>query len=173
MKHTRLILAILLIIAFSVFAIASGEGESETVDQGSGTASLTETSSKTETSEDDSILGDCSVVIDSSRMAKADDGKDIIIVTYYFTNVSSEKAIGFNEILNHDATQGDVQLSEAVFVAEDVEYEWENATKPVNKGETVKVEVAYRLESSEDVVITLNEWVSWDYKVITKTFSIK
>ncbi len=173
MKKTNLILAILLVLAFSVLAIASGESETSTVDQGSGAAASLTNSSETEISKDDSILGDCSVVIDSSRMAKDDDGDDIIIVTYYFTNVSSEKPIGFNEILNHDATQGDVQLSEAVFVPEDVEYEWENATKPVNKGETVKVEVGYRLESTEDVVITLNEWVTWDYKVITKTFSVK
>ena len=67
MKKTSLILTILLIAVFALFAL--GSGESETTDQGSGKAEVAATV--------EGKIGKYSVVIDSCRLAKDYEGKEL------------------------------------------------------------------------------------------------
>lgn len=174
MKKTSLILAVLLVMAFSFFALASMEDESETADQGTESAENGSGTESSEASEEDpSALGDLSVVIDSCRIEKNSEGTDIAIIKYIFTNVSNDEEVSFSQMLHENVFQDDVELSRAIFAADDLEYAWENQTKFIKKGETIEVEEAYILENTtSDIYVKVNEWVSLDYKIIEKTFSI-
>lgn len=184
MKKTSLILALLLVLSFSVFAMASTEEESsgdKTVDQGSGTASgSVDKGDKSEDSgsvskddaSDNTRLGDYSIVIDSCRLAKDYEGKDVVIVKYIFGNVEDDDAVSFVATFNYEVYQNGVGLNEAYFVDDDANYSSDNQLKDIKKGATIEVEVAYVLEdTTSPIEVEVSEWLSWDDVTITKTFA--
>jgi len=184
MKKTSLILAILLVLSFSVFAMASVEDESsenKTVDQGSGTASgSVDKGSNNDASgsvskgddSDNTRLGNYSIVIDSCRLAKDYEGNDVVIVKYIFGNVSGDDAVSFVATLNYEVYQNGVGLNEAYFVEDDANYSSDNQLKEIKKGATIEVEVAYVLEDTvSPIEVEVSEWLSWDDVTLTKTFA--
>ncbi len=184
MKKTNLILAVLLVLAFSVFAIASGESETSAVDQGSGSANVSSSvadqgdgnansSSSSEVSEDNTRLGDYSVVIDSCRLAKDYSGKDVVIVKYIFTNVSDDDATSFSIAVEDNVYQDGVGLNTAIFLNDNVSYSSDNQSKKIKKGTSLDVEVAYVLNDiTTDIEVEVKEFISFNDKTIKKTFSI-
>ena len=158
MKKISLLLATLLIFVFGVFALASGEKES--ADQGSGTA-------------DPSKVGDYSVIIDSCRLAKDYEGKDIVIVKYNFKNVEDDDAAAFYLTFEDAVYQNGVGLNESYVAAESAKYDASAQTKAIKKGASIDVEVAYELNDNKtDIIVEVSELMSFDDKTITKTFSI-
>lgn len=165
MKKTSLILAVLLVLSFSVFALASGDSSGETADQGS-------TAASSESSVDNTAIGNYSVVIDSCRLAKGYDS-DVIIVKYIFTNVSSDEPVSFTFAFDATAYQNGVSLNEEWFVDEGADYDSGNQSKEIKKGASLEVEVAYELNDTvTDVEVEIKELFSFSDKTITKTFSI-
>lgn len=163
-KLTSIILAILLICTFALFAIGSGESDSETSDQGSGSAEVSDTK--------DDELGDYSVVIDSCRLAKDYEGDDIVIVKYIFTNNAEDSAsffLAFDETVYQDG----IGLNECYFADDSANYSSDNQTKEIKQGSTLDVEVAYELnDTTTDIQVEVKELFSFDDKTITKTFTI-
>lgn len=184
MKRTNLILTILLVLAFSVFAIASGESETSTVDQGSGSANASssvsdqgsgnaDNSSGAEVSEDNTLLGDYSVVIDSCRLAKDYSGKPVVIVKYIFTNVSDDDATSFSLAIEENVYQDGVGLNTAIIIDDNASYSSDNQLKKIKKGASLDVEVAYELnDTTTDIEVEVKEFISFNDKTIKKTFSI-
>lgn len=178
MKKLSFLLAIIMIITFSFFALASGEEEKDS-DQGSSSVETTD-NEETETdaaAEDNSSLGDYSVVIDSCRLAKDYEGKDVVIVKYIFGNVSDddEGSASFYLAIEDKVYQNGVGLNEAYVLDEYSNYNSDNQTKEVKKGYTLDVEVAYELnDTTSEIEVEVAELYSFstDPKVITKTFSI-
>jgi len=84
MKKMKVLLSIMLVLMFAMFAFGSGEDTSQ--DQGTGTV---------ESEETDTNIGDYTVEIQSCRLAKDYTGKDVVIVKYLYTNVSNEDATAF------------------------------------------------------------------------------
>ncbi len=167
MKIRKSLLAVLLIIVFLLFAVASGsDSSSETASQGSDAAvSVPE--------EDNTTLGDYSVEIDSCRLAQDFEGKPIVIVKYIFTNVSDDDAASFSFALDASVYQNGVGLNESYFADDSANYNSDNQMKDIKQGATLEVEVAYELnDTSTDIVVEVSEFISFSDKVITKTFSI-
>lgn len=163
MKKISLILAVLLLCAFFVFAL--GSGESETYDQGEGKAD------KQETAADE--LGDYTVTIDSCRLAKDYAGKDVVIIKYTFTNVSNDDATAFYIAFNEGVYQNGVGLNEAYVLDDSADYSADNQTKEIKKGASIEVEVAYELDdTTTDIEVEVKELFSFSDKTITKTFKI-
>ena len=160
-KIICVLLAVLLMGAYCVFAIASGESESE--NQGEGAA---------EKNEDNSNLGNYLVEIKSCRLAKDYEGKDVIIVTYGFTNNDDDSA-AFYVAFEDEAYQNGVGLNKAYMLDESANYSSDNQSKDIKKGATIDVEVAYTLNDTvTDVEVEVSELISFNDKVITKTFKI-
>ena len=157
-KLGALLLAILLIATFGIFALGSGEdGES---DQGSGSA-------------DNTAIGGYSLVIDSCRLAKDYENKDVVIVKYKFTNNSDEPA-PFYLTFDETVYQNGVGLNQAYILKDSANYNADNQTKEIKKGASIDVEVAYELnDTTTDIEVEVKELFSFSDETVKKTFSIK
>ena len=166
MKKSKILLAVLLCLLFVLFAVASGDDSSTTVDQGSDSA-------ETNQAVNDSALGDYSLEILDSRMAKDFEGKDVIIVKYKFTNNNNDTATAFFTAFEDAAFQNGIGLNEAFVLDNSANYSADNQTKEIKKGASLEIEVAYELnDTTSDVVIEVSELFSLDDKTIQKTFKI-
>ena len=164
MKVGKWILMVLLIAVFMLFAL--GSGESETADQGSGTAETKAAASETE-------LGKYTVEIDSCRLAKDYAGKSVVIVKYIFTNVSDESAVSFMFAFDDAVYQDGVGLNQAYVLDDSAKFNSDNQTKEIKKGATLEVEVAYELnDSTTDIEIEVKELFRFNDKTLKKTFKI-
>ncbi len=163
MKKLSLLLATLLLFSFCLFAL--GSGDSETANQGSGEAQSS--------SEANTELGKYSVIIDSCRLAKDYEGKPVVIVKYTFTNNSDENSTAFSFAFDDVVYQNGIGLNESYFVADSANYNSNDQLKEIKKGATLDVEVAYELnDTTTDINVEIKELISFNDKVITKTFSI-
>ncbi len=163
-KTLNLILAILLVATFGLFALGSGE---EDASQGSDKAESTQAADKDET------LGDYQLEILSCRLAKSYDDKDVAIVKYKFTN-NAEEAQCFSWAFDDEAYQDGVGLNRAYVLKDSANYSEDNQIKQIKNGVSLEVEVAYELnDSTTDIQVEVKELISFSDKTITKIFSIK
>lgn len=165
-KILSLVLVLAVLFSFGLFALGSGSSDDEgTADQGSGNAAATE--------QDNTTLGDYSVEIKSCRLAKDFADKDVVIVTYNFTNVNDDDPTAFYIAFEDTVFQGGVGLNEAYILADDANYSADNQTKEIKKGASLEVEVAYELnDTTTDVEVEVKELISFSDKVLKKTFTI-
>lgn len=184
MKKISIILAILMLMAYALFAMASGE--SSTTDEGDDTPvkdeatagddsageSAGESADGSEKAED-STLGKYSVTIDGYRLSYDYEGKTVIIIKYTYTNVSNDTPTAFMIALSDSAFQGGVGLNKSYFVDDSAGYSADNQSKEIKKGASIEVEVAYELnDATTEVDVEVSELISFSDKVITKTFAI-
>ena len=162
MKKMKVLLSIMLVLMFAMFALGSGEDISQ--DQGTGTV---------ESEETDTNIGDYTVEIQSCRLAKDYTGKDVVIVKYLYTNVSNEDATAFYVAFDETVYQNGVGLNESYVLDDSANYSADNPTKEIKKGASLEVEVAYELnDTTTDIEVEVKELFSFDDTTITKTFSI-
>lgn len=165
-KIISLLLAIMLVATFGVFAMASSDSEGGSADQGSDSANGT-------TSVGNEEIGDYSVVIDSCRIAKDYSNKPVVIVKYIFTNNNSEESANFSFAFDDEVYQGGVGLNEAYMLKDSAKYDSDAQYKDIKKGSSIEVEVAYELnDTTTDIEVEVQELFSFDDRTITKTFSI-
>lgn len=163
-KIIALILAVAAIATFALLALGSSSSEDDDVDQGTGEAA--------DQGTPEAEVSDCSVEIQSCRLAQDYEGKPIVIVKYSFTN-NSDEAQSFLFAFDDAVYQNGIGLNESWFVAESANYSSDNQTKEVQKGATLEVEVAYELnDTTTDINVELSALSLFDDKKITKTFSI-
>lgn len=166
-KFGTLVLAMLIIAAFGLFAL--GSGESGNADQGSGKADSTAADDN-----DNTAIGDYSVVIDSCRLAKDYSDRNVVIVKYKFTNNQSDDSASFFWAFDETVYQNGVGLNKAYMLKDSANYNSDNQTKEIKKGSSIDVEVAYELnDTTTDIEVEVKELFSFSDKTITKTFSIK
>lgn len=162
MKKVKVLLSVMLLLMFAMFALGSGEDTSE--DQGTGTV---------ESEESDTNIGDYTVEIQSCRLAKDYEGKDVVIVKYLYTNVSNDDATAFWAAFDETVYQNGVGLNESYLVDDGANYSTDNQSKEIKKGASLEVEVAYELnDTTTDIEVEVKELFSFDDTTITKTFSI-
>ena len=162
-KITTLILTILLIAIFTLFALGSSSSK-EDVDLGTG-----ETAQKDSDVPD---IADCTVDIQSCRLAQDWEGKDVVIVKYAFTN-NSDQSKSFTLSFDDEVFQDGIGLNESYVLADSAKYSADNQSKEIKKGATLEVEVAYELnDTTTDITVEVSELFSFDDSKITKTFSI-
>lgn len=167
-RIVSMMLAVLLIGTFALFALGSGDDEKETADQGSGSAQKDQNANT-----DSDRLGDYSLVIDSCRLAEDYEGKPVAIIKYIFTNVEDEDAASFTFAFNDTVFQNGVSLNGAYVLNDDANYSIDNQTKEIKKGASLEVEVAYELnDTTSDLEVEVSELISLDDKVIKKTFKL-
>lgn len=165
MKKARILMAVLLSLLFVFFAVASGEDTESTADQGSDSAKTTVAG--------DTEIGDYSVEILESRLAKDFEGEDVVIIKYKFTNVANDEPASFMFAFDAAAFQDGVGLNECIFVDDSANYSSDNQTKEIKKGSSIEVEVAYELnDTTTDVEVEVQELFSFEERTITKTFKI-
>ncbi len=161
-RWLSLLLSVVLVFTFGLFAM--GSGESEDGEQGSGSAV---------NQEDPNMLGDYKVEISSCRLAKNYEGKTVAIVKFIYTNVSDDSPSSFSAAFEDHAYQDGVGLNEALFLSDSANYSNDNQIKELKKGSSLEVEVAYELnDETTDIEVEIQELISFDEKTLRKTFSI-
>ena len=160
--------AVLMVLTFGLFAMASGEEET-TSEAGNGNQSAGQAQKP---QENNNRLGDYEVEIKSARLTKDFEGKDVVVITYAFTNHGKDNA-SFSFALNDEVFQNGVGLNESLFLKDGDEYSADNQTKEIKTGASLEVDVAYELnDTTTDVEVEVSELISFDDAKITKTFKI-
>ncbi len=164
-KLISALLCVCLLFAFGIFALGSGESATESKDQGSDKATKADSAS--------TKLGDYELIIDSCRLAKDYEGKDVVIVKYKYTN-NGDEATSFTIAFDDNVYQDGVGLNNAYVLNDSANYDEGNQTKDIQTGASIDVEVAYELnDTTTDIVVEVEELFSFNDNKITKTFSIK
>ena len=161
-KSLSLILSIILLLSFVFMATASGKKE----------ASITKLPGVALFDDADNNVGKYYVEIKDARLTESIFGKPAIIVTYSFTNNSSE-AESFFFAVEKNVFQNGIALGKAAHMADGEDY-GDKDTADVQPGATVDIEIGYELYDTEsDVVVEVTEKSHFKNDKITKTFSIK
>lgn len=122
-KSISLILAFLLVLMFSLFALGSSETESTTTDQGE---------ENVVTTNIDANLGDYKVEIKGCRLTSAYNDAPVAIVTYTFTNYA-KKPTSFYLKFDATAWQNGVGLNKTYILSDSANYNSDNQTKKLKK----------------------------------------
>lgn len=170
-KLLALLMAILLVATFGVFALGSGEEDTDT-NQGSSVVDEADNIDDNEKIND--RLGDYAIEILSCRLAKNYSDAPIVIVKYKFTNVEDEDPSAFMWSVSDTVYQDGIGLNKAYIVKDSAKYSSDNQSKEIKKGASLEVEVAYELnDTTTDIEVEVQEYLGWSDKKITKTFKIK
>lgn len=114
-------------------------------------------------------LGDYHVEIRDAALAADYAGNPAIVITYSWTNNSSETINAMDAILEK-AFQSGVQLDEAI-IGDDSVYDMATQTRDIRPGTTVDVQCAYQLTSDTAAVeFELSEFVSLSKEVVLMNF---
>ncbi len=116
-------------------------------------------------------LGDYEVEIKSFRLGE-DSGKNIIYITYGFTN-NSKEAAAFMFAINDKAFQNGVQCESSIILRDDT-YKSGESMKEIQPGTTFEFEKAFDLnDTTSPVTIELTETFSFTSKEkVSKTFNL-
>lgn len=118
-------------------------------------------------------LGDYVVEMKSARLAKDFEGKDIVIVTYGFTNNNAESK-AFTYVIDDKVYQNGIECAKCYFADESANYQDENQSKAIKTGATLDIEVAYNLnDMTTPIEVEVAELFSLSDKKITKTFDLQ
>lgn len=138
------------------------------------TTTTTTTVEEAENTSDEVLFGDYKVEVVGARMSKDYEDKDCVIITYNFTNYSSESA-AFWSSFSDIVYQNGVGLNE-VYVLKNNDADLDSNMKEVKNGATVIVEEAYELNDTvTDLEIEITDIFGLDgsYTVVIPFNEIK
>lgn len=165
-----------LIIVIVLIGIIGASGSGDDTGAGTNAASsdgnsVTQAVVETE-KEQDNQLGSYQVEIKNARLTKNYEGKPVVVITYGFTNNSSEPA-AFWLTIDDNAYQNGVGLEKAYVLKDGDPYDEANQNKEIKSGVTLDVDVAYVLNDTEtDVEVEAKETISFSDEIVKRTFSI-
>ena len=139
-------------------------------EQDNNSSSVSIPSSDQEGTPSEGSIGDYYIKIGSAKKEKDYSGKDVLIVTYTWTNNSDEEQM-FSSAFNITAYQNGIECDSFVLVDE---IDSKKSITNIKPGVSYEVQDAYALNGNDDVVIEVKEWFSFDDEVkVTKTFSLE
>lgn len=117
-------------------------------------------------------IGRYIVTIKESRITTDYEGSPILLVTYSFTN-NNDDPQSFMMAIDDKLYQNGVELGD-VYTSYGIDgYNMDNASKSVQKGVTLDVQEAYKLnDTTTDVEVRLAELISFSDKYLTYTIDI-
>ena len=167
-KSTALL--IVLALSLSGCGVLSDTSSDQSSESTASSQSPTPAGSKDSTMQDEGDIGDYHIKIVSAEKGQDYSKKDVIIVTYEWTNNSDDEQM-FSTAFQAKAFQGGIECSSLTVV------DGVDGAKPLSNikpGATLTVQEAYLLNDDSDVEVEVSAWISFgnDAKVV-KTFSVK
>jgi hypothetical protein len=105
-------------------------------------------------------------IVSATLGGKTYDGKPTVVVTYQFTNNSTEPA-AFYTSFTDTVYQNGIECERSYNLEET------NEDKEIKPGATIEVVLDYELnDTTSDIEVEIAGWLSWDENVISKTFKI-
>lgn len=165
--------SVLLVACFVTLSLAScgSSGSSSTSSSDKEETQEARTIEEPETDEEteQASQSDIAVTIDNATLGEDYDGQPVVIVTYTFTNVSSDEPESFMVSCIADVYQNGVEC-EMAFVTD---LEGDSSAK-VKKGSSNTLQQAYVIQDRSDVEVEVKELFSWDDVVLASaTFSFE
>lgn len=123
--------------------------------------------------ENPNKLGDYEVEIASAKFGTSYDDKKVVIITYKFTNNSSE-AQAFYFTIEESVYQNGVECEPCYvysYNGEEFDDTDSNDMKQIKEGKSIDVVLAYYLNDTSDIEVECEEVFSFSDKVVKKTFS--
>lgn len=128
-----------------------------------------ESNKEEEAEEKQAAQADVAVTIDNATLGEDYDGKPVVIVTYTFSNISSDEAESFMLSCNSDVYQNGVEC-ELAFVTG---LEGDSSAN-VKKGGSNTFQQAYLIEDRSEIEVEVKELFSWDDTLLASaTFSFE
>ncbi len=162
-KKKRLIIIAVIAVVLIIIAVAgsSGSGDKNNTDTSATTNSSVE-ADKTEVSNN--TIGDYGCVVKSAKLTKNWEGKDTVLLTYEFTNNSSNPA-SFDIALTDHVYQAGIGLETTFLSDDDTDY----LDVQIKPGVSKDVRKAYVLrDTSTDLEVEIEELISFsDDKIVT------
>lgn len=119
--------------------------------------------------EDSKSESKVAVTIDNATLSEDYNGDPVVIVTYTFTNVSSDEAESFMLSCVPEVYQNGVECEYAFVTG----LEGDSSAK-VKKGGSTTLQQAYKIQDRSDVEVEVKEAFSWeDVTLATATFSFE
>lgn len=132
-------------------------------------ASATPAQSQAPPADGEGDIGDYHIKIVSARLGKDYSDKDVLIVTYEWTNNGDEEQ-SFSLSFSDKAYQDGIECSSSLFV-DGVDIN--KLSQDVKPGATLTLEAAYLLNDTSDVTVEVGPWISWGNETkVTKVFSV-
>lgn len=162
-KPWFIILAALVIIVIIGAAISGGDSNSSSKDGGNtGNTGTSEQAGDSQPADKAEVDTDYPTTIDGAEVTKDSyQGKDVIVVTYTWTN-NSDKATSFTVALNAQAYQNGVELETSLFT-DGAEV---GDLRDVKPGTTSTVKIAYELADTSEVEVEVKEQFSLNDDII-------
>ena len=113
-------------------------------------------------------LGDYYIKIVSATTDKDYEGKDVLIVTYEWTNNGDEEQM-FSTAFSAKAYQNGIECASAYFVDS---VDAQKSLTNIKPGASLEVQEAYALNDTSDVEIEVTEWISFNDDKVVKTFKL-
>ncbi len=164
-----LIIAFLFIIIIIGFALSGNDATEDASANTSSDTSQSEGIQASKKEEDKNTLGDYKCVVKGAEISKDDLGNDIVIITYEFTNNSSESQ-SFDGAFQDEVYQDGVQLQASYFTS-DTDSGFDSKIQP---GKIKEVKKAYEIsDTTKDLQIEITEWLSLSDDKIVEKVSLK
>lgn len=160
-KKRLIIIAVIAAIIIIIAAIGSA-GSGDTDNQTTAAVNSSVEAENSETSNN--TLGDYGCVVKSAKLTKDWTGKDAVLLTYEFTNNSSNP-ISFDVALNDHVYQDGIGLEIAILSDDDTDY----LDVEIKPGVSKEVRKAYVLrDTTTDLEVEIEELISFsDDKIVT------
>ncbi len=113
-------------------------------------------------------LGDYYIKIVSATIDKDYEGKDVLVVTYEWTNNGDEEQM-FSTAFTAKAYQNGIECTTAYLVDS---VDAEKSLTNIKSGATLEVKEAYQLNDTTDVEVEVTEWISFGDDKVVKTFKL-
>ena len=147
------------------------EQQTETQNTPAGAAEQSSTEQTTAAPEPDGegTIGDYYIKIVSAEKGKDYGGKDVIVVTYEWTNNSDEEKM-FSTAFTAKAYQNGIECVSA-YLVDGVDSQKTLAN--IKPGTSMEVKEAYELNDSSEVLVEVGEWLGFDNTKVEKKFVLE
>lgn len=146
----------------ALFGCSSDEGQKPSSDEGQ----------LQEAAQQEAVQTEYPVTIDACAVTSDYQGNPAIVVTYTWTNNSSDPQM-FEVAIDDKAFQNGVELSFATISVADQTYDMQASFKEVQPGATQTVYQAFLLDDQSDVTVQCQELISFSDEILAEaSFSV-
>lgn len=162
-----LLFALVLALSFSLL----GCGSTSSPDTASESENADNEATIQQSNSNAGTLGDYAISFTGCTTAKDYEGKDVIIVSYDFTN-NSDEATSAALALYVKAFQNGIELENGIVIDDIDGYNSDNYMKDIKPGVTLNVQEAFVLSDTSSVEFEASEFISFSDDVVSFTYSL-
>ena len=171
-KRIRTLLSALLVLSFTVLAVASGgsdDGAKITTKEGETAAPAGD---KNPVQQNKGTIDKYEIEIVSADKTKNYEGKNTVIVTYKWTN-NSDSATSFALAFDDKVYQDGVECTSTIVSDDDDSLGFDKEMTDLKTGASLEVKVAYKLNNDSDISVEISGFISFSDAKVVRTFSVK